>query len=207
MPIERIGPQSGSAPGETKLTLLRQPPRERADAALNRRKVLDAAERLFTERGLSAVTMDEIAAAAGVGKGTLYRRFTDTGGLAVALLDQRERDLQQAIISGPPPLGPGADPQARLGAFITAYARFLDSHGELVAVSETNSAGARFRTGAYQFWRLHLTNLLRDAHVAHPRLRAEVLLAPLAAETYRHLRQSVGRPTIAATLQALATAP
>jgi AcrR family transcriptional regulator len=54
--------------------------------------------------------MDAVAAEAGVGKGTLFRRFGDRAGLAVALLDERERDLQAAVLSGPPPLGPGAPP-------------------------------------------------------------------------------------------------
>jgi AcrR family transcriptional regulator len=209
MSRKRSGPQSGSGTGEAQLTelpVLPEPPRERADAARNRRKVLDAAERLFAQHGIAAVTMDEVAAAAGVGKGTLYRRFTDKGGLAVALLDERERELQQAIISGPPPLGPGARPPARIGAFLTAYTTFLDAHGGLVAMSETNSVGARFRTGVYQFWRLHLTNLLREAAVAHPGLRAELLLAPLSAESYQQLRRSAPAADIAAALTALATA-
>jgi len=47
-------------------------------------------------------------AAAGVGKGTLIPRFGDRAGLAVALLDERERELQERILSGRPPLGPGA---------------------------------------------------------------------------------------------------
>jgi AcrR family transcriptional regulator len=82
--------------------------RERADAARNRVRVLTAAERLFSLHGVGAVTMDDVAAAAGVGKGTLYRRFGDKGGLAVALLDDRERALQQQILTGEPALGPGA---------------------------------------------------------------------------------------------------
>src|SRR3954454_3811127 len=60
-----------------------QPP-ERADAARNRRKVLAAAEELFAARGVAAISMDDVAAAAGVGKGTLYRRFGDKSGLASA---------------------------------------------------------------------------------------------------------------------------
>ncbi|MBA3798066.1 MAG: TetR/AcrR family transcriptional regulator [Geodermatophilaceae bacterium] len=81
--------------------------RERADAARNRVRVLAAAERLFAERGVPGVTMDDVAAAAGVGKGTLYRRFGDKGGLAMALLDEQERELQQQMLTGPAPLGPG----------------------------------------------------------------------------------------------------
>jgi AcrR family transcriptional regulator len=82
----------------------------------NRAWILACAEALFAEHGVGAVSMDQIAAAAHLGKGTLFRRFGDKPGLAVALLDSRERDLQQTVLSGPPPLGPDAEPPARLAA-------------------------------------------------------------------------------------------
>ncbi|PRC55083.1 TetR family transcriptional regulator, partial [Mycobacterium sp. ITM-2017-0098] len=50
-------------------------PPERGDAARHRALLLDAARRLVDEHGAEAVTTDDIAAAAGVGKGTLFRRF------------------------------------------------------------------------------------------------------------------------------------
>src|SRR5260370_11015699 len=64
-----------------------RPVRERRDAAAHRQQVLAAARRLFEERGVEAVTMDDIAQAAGVGKGTLYRRYADKGQLVLALMD------------------------------------------------------------------------------------------------------------------------
>src|SRR5215472_18232197 len=130
MPLHRSGPQSVSA---TPLELLRTPPRpERADAARNRAAVLAAAARLFAEHGVAGVSMDQVAAAAGVGKGTVFRRFGDKAGLAVALLDAGERELQEAILHGPPPLGQGADPADRLIAFTGAYLGYLLAHLELV---------------------------------------------------------------------------
>ena len=82
-------------------------PRERADAARNRARILEAAADLVAERGIDAVSMEDVARAACVGTGTLYRRFGDRAGLALALLDEQTRDFQNALISGPPPLGPG----------------------------------------------------------------------------------------------------
>src|SRR3954466_16430619 len=96
------------------LPLLEEPPRERADAARNRVKVLAAAEELFARHGPDCVSMEAIATAAGGGKGTLFRRFGDRAGLARALLDERERRLQDEMIRGEPPLGPGAAPRERL---------------------------------------------------------------------------------------------
>ncbi len=166
---------------------------ERADAARNRLRVLAAAERLFAEQGVAGVTMDHIAAAAGVGKGTLYRRFVDKGGLAVALLDERERELQQQILTGPPPLGPGAEPALRLAAFVTGYLTFLDRQLDLVLLSQTATPGARLRTGAHAFWRTHCRYLLGEAGVPHPGLRADLLLAGLSAEQVRHWRHDEQR--------------
>ncbi|HEY5304230.1 MAG TPA: helix-turn-helix domain-containing protein [Acidimicrobiales bacterium] len=58
----------------------------RADAERNRAKILDAAAKVFAERGLDA-TLDEVAAAAGVGVGTVYRRFADKDALIGALFE------------------------------------------------------------------------------------------------------------------------
>ncbi len=191
---DRTGPQSGSSTdGENPAACRTELPvlcvgvvRERADAARNRERVLAAAERLFAERSVAQVTMDDVAAAAGVGKGTLYRRFTDRGGLAVALLDSRERQLQQAILTGPPPLGPGATAADRLAAFVTSYLALVARHLDLVLLSQTATPGARLRTGAHGFWRQHCTLLLREAGAPDPELRADLLLAGLSADQVRH---------------------
>src|SRR3954463_11488925 len=111
-------------------------PPMRADAARNRDKVLVAAEKLFAERGADCVTMDAVAAAAGVGKGTLFRGFGDRAGLVLALLTEHERRLQEALIRGPAPLGPGAPPVARLIAFGQRLLEHMAQHGELIAAAE-----------------------------------------------------------------------
>jgi AcrR family transcriptional regulator len=60
----------------------------RRDASRNRERVLEAARALFAERGLN-VTMDDIAASAGVGVGTVYRRFGTRDELICALFEER----------------------------------------------------------------------------------------------------------------------
>lgn len=188
---EATGPQSDSASPELEtLQIGATPLRERADAARNRARILAAAERLFAEDGVAAVSMDQVAAEAGVGKGTLFRRFGDKAGLAVALLDDRERQLQQTILSGPPPLGPDAAPGARLIAFLAAYHDFVDAHLDLVRMSETASPGARFRIGAYRFWHRHVSLLLTEARPdLDANYLAHALLAPLAGEIHGVLGQ------------------
>src|SRR5256885_725442 len=90
---------------------------ERADAARNRARILATAERLFSERGPDCVSIDAVADAAGVGKGTVFRRFGSRAALLLAVLSEREGRFQEDLIRGRPPLGPGAPPRARLIAF------------------------------------------------------------------------------------------
>src|SRR3954452_3971307 len=107
-------------------------PKERADAARNRQRILEAAGALVAEQGIEAVSMDDVARAACVGTGTLYRRFGDRAGLAFALLDEQTRDFQNALISGAPPLGPGAPARDRLQAFGADYIDLLERHSALM---------------------------------------------------------------------------
>jgi AcrR family transcriptional regulator len=170
------------------------PPALRADAARNRQRVLQAAAALFAERGVAAVTMDDVVAAAGVGKGTLYRSFGDKSGLAAALLDERERQLQAAILQGPPPLGPGAPAAGRLEAFVRAYLAYVAENLELVQMSQAATAGGRLRIGSHRFWRAHLAFLFAGAGAVDPGLRADILLAALAAEQVGWWMREEGRP-------------
>ena len=162
-------------------------PRRQQQAAATRRAILEAAQRLFDELGYPATTMEAIAAAAGVGKGTLFRRFGDRAGLAHALLDDRERRLQDDMIRGEPPLGPGAPPRERLIAFGRAVLAQSDDYRAILAAADTG--GARYRHPAYAAWHTHVTMLLREAD---PELDAEpladFLLAGLRADLITHLQ-------------------
>ena len=167
-------------------------PTERADAARNRQRILDAAKTLFARDGVACTSMDAIAAEARVGKGTLFRRFGDRASLALALLDSTERAFQDAFIRGPAPLGPGAPPCERLIAFGRTLLQRLSAHGELLLAAQTaGTPGSRFDAGPYGAYRAHVTMLIRDAA---PDLDAdyvaEALLATLGAEVVLHqLRQ------------------
>jgi AcrR family transcriptional regulator len=170
---------------------------ERRDKTRNRAKVLAAAADLFAAHGVESTTIDEIATQAGVGVGTIYRGFGDKGGLVAAILDERERELQDRLLSGPPPLGPGAPPTQRIRAFLEALAKLVESSYELLLVSENHTPGARYRIGSYGAWRLHLASLIREANGPArdgqaESLLADALLAPLAADLYRHQRRDLG---------------
>jgi AcrR family transcriptional regulator len=201
---DSTGPQSAL---QRNLPVVGEPRPERADARRNRLRVLEAAERLFAERGVKNVSLDAIAAEAGVGKGTVFRRFGDRAGLAVALLDEREQELQAKIITGPPPLGPGASPVLRVTAFLDAYLDLLDRHVALFMDSENASDGARYRIGSYHLWHRHLSHLIESAR---PDLDADymahMMLAPLAADLHNALReQGYDLERLKAGLRAAAT--
>jgi AcrR family transcriptional regulator len=135
---------------------------ERADAARNRERILRAARRLIHRKRATAITLEQVAAEAGVGRATLFRRFPDRAALLTALLDEHERELQDAILEGDPPLGPGASASARLLAFAEALLDLTREHRELLLASETTAPLARMRTGAYAAWHLHVAALLAE---------------------------------------------
>jgi AcrR family transcriptional regulator len=169
-------------------------PRERSDAARNRKLILAAARRLFDEEGPAAVSMDRVAEEAGVGKGTLYRRFGDRAGLALALLDAREREFQEQVIRGPAPLGPGAPPAERIVAFGHAWLDVLDSHGDVVLAAESGPVGARFRGSVYASHRTHLELLIAEADPdADAGYLADALLAALDSQLVLFMRTDRGR--------------
>lgn len=174
--------------GMDELPVLQDEPFERADAARNRGKVLAAAERLFAEHGPASVSMDAVACEAGVGKGTVFRRFGDRAGLMQALLSERERRFQEELIRGPAPLGPGAPPIERLVAFGVSLLAHHAEHGPLIAAAEAD--GARYRSAPYAFYRTHVALLVRDAVPdADWEYIADVLLAALGAEHIIYLRR------------------
>ena len=109
---------------------------ERKDAARNRKKILDAAKKLMKSRGLDVICMDELAAAAGVGKGTLYRRFTDKFALFRALLDEDERVLQERARARFD-LPKDASPSQRLLTTWAAFVDFVIENADVLAYAET----------------------------------------------------------------------
>lgn len=107
------------------------PPAERADAARNRLHLLATARAMLAEQGPERLTMDGLAERSGLGKGTVFRRFGTRAGIFGALLDEDERSFQHQVLSGPPPLGPGAAPVDRLVAYGQARIRFIVVHHEI----------------------------------------------------------------------------
>ncbi|WP_445059140.1 TetR/AcrR family transcriptional regulator [Streptomyces violaceoruber] len=94
----------------------------------NRKRLLQTAREMIAEHGTQKVTMDALAERAGLGKGTVFRRFGTRAGIFQALLDEDEQAFQEQVLSGPAPLGPGAGPAERLIAYGRARIAFLLDH-------------------------------------------------------------------------------
>ena len=160
------------------LPMADEPAPERADAARNREAILAAALRLVETRGVACVTMDTVASEAGVGKGTLFRRFQSREGLMAAVLNRSEAEWQASVISGPPPLGPGAPPMERLLTFGHSRMHTNVTHGALIKAA-TGSSAARSRAAA-SFAVMHVRHLLAELGVSGDLvLLAIAILAPL----------------------------
>ena len=176
---------------------------ERSDAARNRRLILRTARTLFEERGVTCVTMEEIARTSGVGKGTLYRRFPHKGFLCQALLDGPTIHLQEQtleILSKP-----GTSAIEKLDAFLDRLVAFTAENLDLLYGGNEPLCGAdrleRFTHPAYDWRRSTVLGLLRaavsegdvDAGLDLEYL-ATALLAPLDVELYYYQHRVQGLP-------------
>jgi AcrR family transcriptional regulator len=193
---ERVPIVSGLPMAE--LPLVETPRRERADAARNREALLAAARRLLERHGPEGLTMDAVACEAGVGKGTLFRRFGDRASLFRALIDDRECAFQEAFIRGPAPLGPGAPVSERLTAFGHAMFELIEDHGALLVEAAPVTPGLWYGHPVYVTYRTHLVTLL-DELVGEQRAPylADVLLAALDPDLVLYQRRVLGLSTAA----------
>lgn len=179
------------------------PRRERGDASANRERILCAARTLSERLGPEGLTMQAVADAAGVGKGTVFRRFGDRDGLTEALLDDYMRDFQEAFLHGPPPLGPGAPPAERLEAFIVELVNRQAEHLAFALAADTQRRGAQ--APVYGALLVHIASLVRELEPAvDERIVAGFILNAIAPPVLHRMRSDLGIDTCA--LQAAARA-
>jgi AcrR family transcriptional regulator len=177
---------------------------ERADAAANRVRILEAAVRVLAERGAEGTSIDAVAREAGVGKGTIFRRFGDRSGLFQALSDQHLREFQDAFLLGPPPLGPGAPAAERLAAFLDGLLDLYEDHLELTLALERDRWSAPIE--GYVALSVHVESLVRQiAPELDAAVMAQLLLNGLNPKVVQYLRRDAGvsLATIKASLRPL----
>jgi AcrR family transcriptional regulator len=205
--------------------------RERADAARNRRAILAATERLLARHRPQDISMEQVAAAAGVGKGTIFHRFGNRMGLMYALIVERAQALEEAVTNGPPPLGAGAPDRDRLLAFLDAIVEVVSRNKSLLAElahsaggpesvtaggPESATAGGREsamertteergKHPVYRFWHSHISALIAAQRPdTDADMIAHIMLGALHSEPILDQLTADGPHRLAAAMRALA---
>lgn len=175
---------------------------ERRDAAEHRQRILIAARTLFAEHGVEAVTMQQVGRAAGVGQGTLYRRFPHKGALCAALLRDRLSVLRRQVAAHTALDGPGDQPLDHLVQALALIAEFTEENAPLLRAMQ-DAGGTQghtiFEGPLYAWLRVVFAAALQQATAtgALPPLDgeclADTLLAALAPDAYLHRRHVLGQ--------------
>jgi AcrR family transcriptional regulator len=179
---------------------------ERSDAAAHRAKLLKLARKLAAERGLEALTMRDLARAAGVGQGTLYRKFPHKAALAQALLGDAmvtlRDELQAALDDGV---------ESPVDHFIEQLVGFtLDNRAALEVVRSGLPADAWVAETPLRHWQdATLTALLRAQYPSapvSPGRVARLIGAALHPQElgHRHVVEQVPAAHIASELSGMA---
>ena len=175
---------------------------ERRDAVENRARILAAAHSLFAQRSVACVSMAEIAIEAGVGKGTLYRRFANKGELCLALLDGHLQTFQDAMLAEMHTMRSQRISYCQqLCSVLRSIVHFTETHTALLREVQHNGVmGGSETTSPHFVWQYLTVRGLLQAAVRAGELRptvdvewvADALLAPLNAQFYQFLRETRG---------------
>lgn len=183
---------------------------ERRDAAEHRQRILEVAQCLFSEHGVDAVSMHQIAMAAGIGQGTLYRRYAHKGELCMDLLSEHhERFAEEiAVLLAATAASPALE---RLDSVLTKSVALLEEQGALLGSvagidvrdwhCDETSASRRFsfQYSPWYLWLYELLSGLLTEAVERGELSsldvpytADAILATLHPVFYRFQRQERG---------------
>ncbi|MGK9250510.1 TetR/AcrR family transcriptional regulator [Paenibacillus humicus] len=177
------------------------PRMERRDAAENRLRILDAAQRLFDGHGVENVSMNQIAIEAGIGPGTLYRRYRNKSELCLDLIKDTVVLLFEEMESFLE-LHASAPPRERLQGVLALFLRFREKKVQLLAgVENPASSGRGFQARAASplYEELHglLVRLLDEMaaagqHQPDSIFTADLLLTALSSDFYLFQKKTRG---------------
>jgi len=168
--------------------------RERSDARRNMERVLRAARELFAERGVD-VTMEEVARHAGVGVGTIYRRFPSKDQLFAAVSHEAcavTRETIHAAFSAAP------DPLAKLRALVLVQYHRSQRLAMLIELRPAESGAYGEPAELYHTLHALLTDLLAEAQrrnqigAGDPAVQAALVLELLTPRAFQNLARVAG---------------
>lgn len=194
--VEKLQPTSQNSLGSVACR------EERRDAAENRERILDTAETLFVRHGVASVNMVDIAQAASVGKGTLYRHFSSKAALCIALMDKQLEGMQNTMLADLVQMRTRSTPYLeQLQHFLRGTVHFTEAHTPLLCEIQREGVLGGIKMTAPHFVWQHLTvaGLLRAAIRAGEipacvdvEVTVAMLLAPLNAHFFAFLRNTQG---------------
>ncbi len=173
---------------------------ERRDAAESRHRILAAAKFLFSKHGVEAVSMYEIGREAGVGQGTLYRRYEHKGALCMALLHESTehfaKEVRNRLEEDEAPV------LERLEYLLSQLAQFNEENAPLLGAIRDSAGGARrfapYQNPFYQWLRATVAILL-ELGIEHGEIPAldveyasDAILASLNIDLYLFQRHELG---------------
>lgn len=160
----------------------------RADAARNHELLLQTAQQLFSERNIDDVTMSEIARVAGVGKGTLYRHFSDKGDLCHALLDEAMREFQDRTLQT---MRTTTDPEQTLKQFLRDAIEYVERNVELLRAAALTDTVPITEHPAHFWWRQTIYALLTQMKLdADIDFLSDAIYAMLEVRILRYFRRA-----------------
>jgi AcrR family transcriptional regulator len=183
------------------IELILDAPKERRDAAEHRRRILVAARTLFAEQGVDATNMTEIARAANIGQGTLYRRFAHKGELCEALLQENvlcfEREMEARFADDK-----NATSLDRLEMLFVQMMHFGEQNHPLLAAMIDSANGPRrgeFFKSPYYLWMHAMTvRLLNEGiaageiHELDSKLTAHLMIASFKGTIFCYQQKELG---------------
>ena len=167
---------------------------ERRDAAENRQRILTVTQQLFAEQGIENVTMSQIAKAAGIGQGTLYRRYGNKGELCIALLKSNFPQLRERIDRHLAEIATSMSKLEQLNSFLEQLiAAIEDKFPLLSAIGDAAigpQRGMQFHNPWYEWTHGTISKLLNEAIAQgeilplNAAFTADSLLATLSIDLY-----------------------
>ncbi|MFD3445734.1 TetR/AcrR family transcriptional regulator [Microbacteriaceae bacterium 4G12] len=171
---------------------------ERRDAAENRQRILDTAIKLFEQFGVEQVSMNQIAAEAQIGSGTLYRRYRNKGELCLDLIKDNVvlffEDIEMYLKDNRT-----EPPTKRLRGILSIFIRFRESKAQLLkGVEDFESANrSKNRTQSPLYKELHqifvdLFDEMIEEGNQNSSFKADILLTALRSDAYLFQREIRG---------------